>query len=78
MKRRITRISVETEREVIVGGSELISGPSCPQCGEAIVLIEQNDYLQTQTEVCANKTDNRHLVEVVEGRILICPNSQHD
>lgn len=77
MKRRITRISVETEREVIVGGS-LVSGPWCSECGKAVVLIEHDGKLQTQTEVCATKPDNRHLVEVVEGRILICPNSQRD
>jgi hypothetical protein len=77
MKRRITRISVETEREVIVGGG-LVSGPWCTECGKPVVLIVQKDKLQTQTEVCATKPDNRHLVEVVEGRILICPNSQRD
>ena len=76
MKRRITRISVETEREVIVGGDGLVSGPWCPQCGKPVVLIEHHGKLQTQTEVCATNPDNRHLVEVVEGRILICPNSQ--
>ena len=77
MKRRITRISVETEREVILGGRDLIPGPWCPECGKPVVLIETNK-LQTQTEVCATKPDNRHLVEVVDGRILICPNSQPD
>lgn len=78
MKRRITRISVETEREVIVAEHRVTNESWCPQCGKPVVLIERNDKLQTQTEVCATKPDNRHLVEVVDGRILICPNSQQD
>jgi hypothetical protein len=83
MKRRITRISVETEREVIVGARDMSSDSWCPQCGTPVVLIEHGKAaaaleLSAQESQALIKPVNAHLVEVVKGRIRICPNSQPD
>jgi hypothetical protein len=81
MKRRITRIRVQTEREVIFTSGIEAGSAWCVRCGNPVPLVNRSQaakLLAPDSPDALLDRDGIHLVEVAKGRFLICLESLQD
>lgn len=82
MKRRITRIKVETEREVIVGQNSVDRESLCIRCGRPVALLDRSEaeslfQLSLDEFRALIQREDLHVFEI-QGRFLICSSSLPD
>lgn len=78
MKRRITRITVQTEREVIFSPEKETREAWCERCAREVQLIDHSEaagLLGIDSPRPLTERDAIHLVETTKGCFLICLDS---
>jgi len=78
MKRRVTRITVQREREVIFSHDKENREAWCGRCAKSVQLIDSSEaagLLGLDSTAALPERDGIHLVETTKGAFLICLDS---